>query len=225
MRILLAEDDKSLSRAISTILTKSNYAVDVVDNGNDALYSLECNLYDGAILDILMPGQDGIAVLKAIREKNINTPVIMLTAKSTIEDKVTGLDSGANDYLTKPFDTRELLARLRSITRAPGVQNDTCIRVGNVSLDEKTCVLSTPNGRYQLPNKEFQMMQMFLSNPDQVISAERFLEKIWSIDSDAETNTVWTYVSYLRRKLEALQADVAIETRRNLGYVLVKRHG
>lgn len=225
MRILLAEDDKSLSRAISTILTKSNYAVDVVDNGNDALYSLECNLYDGAILDILMPGQDDIAVLKAIREKNINTPVIMLTAKSTIEDKVTGLDSGANDYLTKPFDTRELLARLRSITRAPGVQNDTCIRVGNVSLDEKTCVLSTPNGRYQLPNKEFQMMQMFLSNPDQVISAERFLEKIWSIDSDAETNTVWTYVSYLRRKLEALQADVAIETRRNLGYVLVKRHG
>lgn len=225
MRILLAEDDKSLSRAISTILTKSNYAVDVVDNGNDALYSLECNLYDGAILDILMPGQDGIAVLKAIREKNINTPVIMLTAKSTIEDKVTGLDSGANDYLTKPFDTRELLARLRSITRAPGVQNDTCIHVGNVSLDEKTCVLSTPNGRYQLPNKEFQMMQMFLSNPDQVISAERFLEKIWSIDSDAETNTVWTYVSYLRRKLEALQADVAIETRRNLGYVLVKRHG
>lgn len=225
MRILLAEDDKSLSRAISTILTKSNYAVDVVDNGNDALYSLECNLYDGAILDILMPGMDGIAVLKAIREKNINTPVIMLTAKSTIEDKVTGLDSGANDYLTKPFDTRELLARLRSITRAPGVQNDACIHVGNVSLDEKTCVLSTPSGRYQLPNKEFQMMQMFLSNPDQVISAERFLEKIWSVDSDAETNTVWTYVSYLRRKLEALQADVAIETKRNLGYVLVKRHG
>lgn len=194
--------------------------MDVVSNGADALSYLESNLYDAAILDIMMPYMDGIAVVKELRTKHNHVPVLFLTAKHQIEDKVSGLDAGANDYLTKPFDFRELLARLRSITRVPEMQNSNILRVGNLSLDEVTCVLSTPTGSYQLTNKEYQMMLTFMSSPNQIISADRFLEKIWDADSGAGTNTVWTYVSYLRRKLEAISANVHIATKRNMGYVL-----
>ena len=220
MRILLAEDDKSLSHAIETILKKNNYAVDIVFNGRDALAYLESDLYDAVILDIMMPYIDGITVLKTVRKHNNHVPILLLTAKHQIEDKVEGLDAGANDYLTKPFDFRELLARLRCIMRVPEVQNSNTLRIGNVTLDDVTCVLSTPLGSYQLANKEFQMMKLFMSSPGQIISADRFLEKIWDMDSSAEMNTVWTYVSYLRRKLEAISANVQITTKRNLGYAL-----
>lgn len=220
MRILLAEDDQSLVRAIQTVLKQNHYSVDAVFNGTDALFYLESNLYDAAILDIMMPYLDGIAVVKELRAKNNHVPILFLTAKHQVEDKVCGLDAGANDYLTKPFDFRELLARLRSITRVPEVQNSNILRIGNLSLDEVTCILSTPSGSYQLTNKEYQMMLTFMSSPNQIISADRFLEKIWDADSDAGTNTVWTYVSYLRRKLAAISADVRISTRRNMGYVL-----
>ena len=220
MRILLAEDDKSLSHAIETILKKNNYAVDVVFNGRDALTYLESDLYDAVILDIMMPYIDGVTVLKTVRKNNNHVPILLLTAKHQIEDKVEGLDAGANDYLTKPFDFRELLARLRCIMRVPEVQNSNTLRIGNVTLDDVTCVLSTPLGSYQLANKEFQMMKLFMSSPGQIISADRFLEKIWDMDSSAEMNTVWTYVSYLRRKLEAISANVQITTKRNLGYAL-----
>ncbi|MGN1155270.1 MAG: response regulator transcription factor [Agathobacter sp.] len=220
MRILLAEDDTSLSHAIETILKKNNYAVDVVFNGRDALAYLESDLYDAVILDIMMPYVDGITVLKTVRKNNNHIPILLLTAKHQIEDKVEGLDAGANDYLTKPFDFRELLARLRCIMRVPEVQSSNTLRIGNVTLDDATCVLSTSLGRYQLANKEFQMMKLFMSSPGQIISAERFLEKIWDMDSTAEMNTVWTYVSYLRRKLEAISANVQISTKRNLGYAL-----
>ena len=220
MRILLAEDDKSLSHAIETILKKNNYAVDVVFNGRDALAYLKSDLYDAVILDIMMPYIDGITVLKTVRKNNNHVPILLLTAKHQIEDKVEGLDAGANDYLTKPFDFRELLARLRCIMRVPEVQNSNTLRIGNVTLDDVTCVLSTPLGSYQLANKEFQMMKLFMSSPGQIISADRFLEKIWDMDSSAEMNTVWTYVSYLRRKLEAIFANVQITTKRNLGYAL-----
>lgn len=220
MRILLAEDDKSLSHAIETILKKNNYAVDIVFNGRDALTYLESDLYDAVILDIMMPYIDGVTVLKTVRKNNNHVPILLLTAKHQIEDKVEGLDAGANDYLTKPFDFRELLARLRCIMRVPEVQNSNTLRIGNVTLDDVTCVLSTPLGSYQLANKEFQMMKFFMSSPGQIISADRFLEKIWDMDSSAEMNTVWTYVSYLRRKLEAISANVQITTKRNLGYAL-----
>ena len=220
MRILLAEDDKSLSHAIETILKKNNYAVDIVFNGRDALAYLESDLYDAVILDIMMPYIDGVTVLKTVRKNNNHVPILLLTAKHQIEDKVEGLDAGANDYLTKPFDFRELLARLRCIMRVPEVQNSNTLRIGNVTLDDVTCVLSTPLGSYQLANKEFQMMKLFMSSPGQIISADRFLEKIWDMDSSAEMNTVWTYVSYLRRKLEAISANVQITTKRNLGYAL-----
>lgn len=220
MRILLAEDDKSLSHAIETILKKNNYAVDIVFNGRDAFAYLESDLYDAVILDIMMPYIDGVTVLKTVRKNNNHVPILLLTAKHQIEDKVEGLDAGANDYLTKPFDYRELLARLRCIMRVPEVQNSNTLRIGNVTLDDVTCILSTPLGSYQLANKEFQMMKLFMSSPGQIISADRFLEKIWDMDSSAETNTVWTYVSYLRRKLEAISANVQITTKRNLGYAL-----
>ena len=220
MRILLAEDDLSLAKAVATMLQKNNYAVDVVHNGEDALSYLESDLFDAAILDIMMPRMDGMTVLKTIRKTGNPIPVLLLTAKQQIEDKVLGLDSGANDYLTKPFDFRELMARLRSIMRVPELHNSSILRIGNLSLDETTCMMSTPLGSYQLPNKEFQMMRLFMNSPNKIISADRFLEKIWDTDSDAEMNTVWTYVSYLRRKLEALSASVQIVTKRNLGYAL-----
>ena len=178
MRLLLCEDERSLSRAIETILKRNNYSVDAVYNGKDALdYIVEGN-YDGIILDIMMPIMDGIEVLKIVRGRKINTPILILSAKSEIDDKVNGLDLGANDYLTKPFDARELLARIRAITRQSNAQQDSKLRVGNVVLDSASYELSSPNGSYKLANKEYQMMEMLMRNPKRLISTESFMEKI-----------------------------------------------
>ena len=222
MRILLVEDDRSLSRAVSTILQKNNYSVDCVENGQIALDYLEEDIYDVVIMDIMMPVMDGITALKLLRKRGNNIPVLMLTAKTEIDDKVEGLDNGANDYLTKPFDTRELLARIRVLTRSEK-QTDSVIRIGNIALNTTNYELSSPNGSYLLTNKEYQMMYMFMNNKEQVISGEHFMEKIWDCDSDSDISTVWTYISYLRRKLEALGADYSIATRRNMGYYLKKK--
>ena len=219
MRLLLVEDDRSLSRAVSTILQKNNYSVDCVENGQIALDYLEEDIYDAVIMDIMMPVMDGITALKQLRKRGNNIPVLMLTAKTEIDDKVEGLDNGANDYLTKPFDTRELLARIRVLTRSEK-QSASVIALGNITLNTATCELSSPTGSYLLTNKEYQMMFMFMSNINQVISAEHFMEKIWDSDSDSDISTVWTYISYLRRKLEALNSDYSIATRRNMGYFL-----
>lgn len=219
MRILLVEDDRSLSRAVSTILQKNNYAVDCVDNGQLALDYLEHDIYDAVIMDIMMPVMDGITALKNLRKRGNNIPVLMLTAKTEIDDKVEGLDNGANDYLTKPFDTRELLARLRVLTRSER-QHGSIMTLGNITLNTTTCELSSATGSFLLTNKEYQMMLMFMSNKEQVISAEHFMEKIWDSESDSDISTVWTYISYLRRKLEALGSDYSIATRRNMGYYL-----
>ena len=219
MRLLLAEDEKALSKAIVKILEKSNYSVDAVYDGEDALAYLESGYYDAAVLDIMMPKMDGISVLKRIRAAGNPVPVLMLTAKSEIEDRVLGLDSGANDYLPKPFDSRELLARIRSITRSRA-ESDTKLTVGNITLDRATFELSSPTGSFRLANKEFQMMECFLRNPHRVISTELFMEKIWGCDSEAEVNVVWVYISYLRKKLIALQADIQIKSSRNAGYSL-----
>ena len=206
MRILLVEDDRSLSRAVSTILQKNNYSVDCVENGQMALDYLEKDIYDAVIMDIMMPVMDGITALKNLRKRGSNIPVLMLTAKTEIDDKVEGLDNGANDYLTKPFDTRELLARIRVLTRSEK-QQDNVITLGNISLNTTICELSSPSGSFLLTNKEYQMMLMFMNNKTQVISAEHFMEKIWDSESDSDISTVWTYISYLRRKLEALKSD------------------
>ena len=178
MRILLVEDDRSLSRAVSTILQKNNYTVDCVDNGQLALDYLEQDISDMVIMDIMMPVMDGITALKNLRKRGSNIPVLMLTAKTEIDDKVEGLDNGANDYLTKPFDTRELLARIRVLTRSEKHQ-DNVITLGNISLNTTSCELSSPSGSFLLTNKEYQMMLMFMNNKTQVISAEHFMEKIW----------------------------------------------
>ena len=221
MRLLLAEDERSLSRALVTILEKNNYTVDAVYNGEDAFTFLQTGSYDAAILDIMMPKMDGITVLKRLRSQGSPIPIIMLTAKAEIDDKVLGLDSGANDYLTKPFDTKELLARIRAMTRSQKA-SDSRLTFGNVTLNRATFEISSPAGTFRLANKEFQMMEMLMSNPQQLISTERFMEKIWGYDSDTEINVVWVYISYLRKKLVALGADIQIKATRNAGYSLEK---
>ncbi len=220
MRLLLAEDEAALSKALTVILERSNYSVDAVYDGQEALDYLDADNYDGVILDIMMPKVDGITVLKTIRSRGNQVPVLMLTAKSEIDDKVLGLDSGANDYLTKPFNTQELLARIRAMTRTQSVQTSSVLRVGNISLDQTTFELSSPTGSYRLANKEYQMLELLMSNPKQIISADRFMEKIWGYDSEAEINVVWVYISYLRKKLTALNADIQIKATRNVGYSL-----
>ncbi len=220
MRLLLAEDEKALSSALVAILKKNNYSVDAVYNGADALDYLEADIYDVAILDIMMPKMDGITVLKKIREKGNSIPVILLTAKSEIDDRVTGLDSGADDYLTKPFAMKELLARIRALARRQSDTTDSILTYGDLKLDRTSYQLSSPKGEFRLANKEFQMIEMMMSNPNQLISAERFLEKIWGYDTEAELNVVWVYISYLRKKLTALESNVQIIAKRNLGYTL-----
>ena len=219
MRILLAEDEKALSKALVKIFEKNNYSVDAVFDGEDALAYLEAGCYDAAVLDIMMPKIDGITVLKKIRAEGNMIPVLMLTARSEIEDRVQGLDSGANDYLPKPFDTRELLARIRSITRSKA-ETDTKLTFGNLTLDRATFELASPTGSVRLANKEYQIMEYLMVNPRRIFSAETFMEKIWGYDNDAEINVVWVYISYLRKKLAALDANVQIRSSRNAGYSL-----
>lgn len=223
MRILLCEDEKSLSKALKIILEKNNYSVDCVYNGKEALEYLQADNYDAVIMDVMMPIMDGITALKAIRAGGNGIPLLMLTAKAEIDDKVLGLDSGADYYLTKPFDTKELLAALRAITRCTTPAHNTKISYGNITLDRATFELSSAKGNFRLANKEFQMMEMLISNPHNIISAERFMEKIWGFDSETEVNVVWVYISYLRKKLLALGADVTIKASRNIGYSLEKK--
>ena len=218
MRILLAEDERSLSKAIVALLEKNNYSVDAVYDGDEALSYIEAGNYDAVILDIMMPKRDGISALREMRAKGCNIPVLILSARSEVDDKVLGLDSGANDYLTKPFSVKELLARLRAMTRKGEGQIDSTLKFGNLTLDLATYELSSPSGSFKLANKEFQMMDMLMRNPTHLISTERFMEKIWGYDSDAEINVVWVYISYLRKKLINLGADVEIKAHRNSGY-------
>ena len=220
MKILLAEDERSMSNALKAILTKNNYSVDAVYDGEEAAsYALACE-YDVIIMDIMMPKMNGIDSLKEIRKKGCTVPVIMLTAKSEVDDKVMGLDAGANDYLTKPFATKELLARLRALTRSPQVAADNSLHVGNLTLDRGTFELYTPSGKYRLAGKEFQMIEMLMSTPGMLISTEKFMDKIWGIDSEADISVVWTYISFLRKKLVSLEANVQINAKRNAGYTL-----
>lgn len=222
MRILLAEDEKPLARVILKIFEKNNYSADAVYDGEEALAYLEGGNYDVLVLDIMMPKLDGISVLRKIREKGNKIPVLILTAKSEVDDKVLGLDSGANYYLTKPFETKELLATIRAITRSQKAV-DSKLSVGNIILDRATFELSSPEGSFRLANKEFQMMEYFMSNPHVIISVEQFMEKIWGYNAEVEMNVVWVYVSYLRKKLTALHADVQVKATRNVGYSLEEK--
>lgn len=220
MRLLLAEDELSLSKALTAILKRNNYSVDAVYDGQAAMDYLEAGQYDGVILDIMMPKIDGITLLRKLRQKGNAVPVLLLTAKSEVDDKVLGLDAGANDYLSKPFHTQELLARIRAMTRSQTAQSSSLMQLGNITLDRATFTLSSPSGSFRLANKEFQMLELLMSNPRHIIPTERFMDKIWGYDSEAELNVVWVYISYLRKKLAALQANIQIKATRNTGYSL-----
>lgn len=220
MRLLYAEDERSLARAVSAILVKNHYAVDVVYDGESALDYLETGNYDGAILDVMMPKLDGFEVLRRMRARGDRTPVLLLTARSEIDDRVAGLDSGANDYLTKPFDMKELLARIRAMTRDLSVQPDKTLRFASVLLDCAGYDLSGPGGSVKLAGKEFQMMEMLMRSPRQLISTETFMDHIWGYESETELNVVWVYISMLRKKLRAIDADIEIKAQRGTGYYL-----
>ena len=220
MRLLLAEDEKELSKALTAILKHNGYSVDAVYNGKDALDYLLGSDYDCAILDIMMPLLDGISVLKEIRHEGLDLPVIMLTAKSEIDDRIFGLDSGADDYVTKPFVAKELIARIRAVTRRKSETESPNLTFENITLNRSTCELSSDKASIRLANKDYQMLEMFMSNPRQIISPDRFMEKIWEFDSDTEQNVVWVYISYLRKKLAKVGANVQIKAARNMGYSL-----
>ena len=219
MRLLIAEDEKALASALAKILKKNNYSVDVAFDGEQALNMFETEEYDAILLDIMMPKIDGIKVLKTIRQTNSNIPIVMLTAKTEIGDKVLGLDSGANDYLEKPFDTRELLARIRAVTRTKEEVNNK-ISFGNTILNRKTFELEVNSKSIKLTNKEFQMIEMFFQNKNAVVSAGQFMDKVWSNDLDVDNNSVWVYISYLRKKLLSLDSNVEIKATRSVGYYL-----
>lgn len=223
MRLLLAEDEKELSNALVAILKHNNYEIDAVYNGEDALNHIENIDYDGVILDIMMPKIDGITVLKKVREQKNDVPILILTAKSEIDDRVLGLDCGADDYLSKPFVTKELLARIRAITRRKNQSLCAILQYGNMRLNCVNFELSTEKDTIRLQNKEFQMLEMLMANPNQLISTERFMDKIWGYNNYAEINVVWVYISYLRRKLNGINANVQIKVVRNQGYLLEEK--
>ena len=224
MRILLAEDEKSMSKALTVILTKNNYSVDAVFNGEDALSYISAGDYDLAILDVMMPKMDGFEVVRRIRQKGIAIPVMMLTAKSQTDDKVEGLDLGANDYLTKPFESRELLARIRALTRTVNSAVDNSLRFGNIELNRGNFELTGPEGSVRLHAKEFQILEYLMANPGVMISSDKIFDKVWGLDFDGDISIVWTNLSDLRKKLEKVGADVKIKATRNACYTLEQEH-
>ncbi|SHI06226.1 response regulator transcription factor [Clostridium grantii] len=222
MRILLAEDERDLSEALVTVLQKNNYSVDAVYNGQDAVEYMDAGNYDAAIFDVMMPKKDGLEALRELRSKGVEIPILLLTAKTQISDRVDGLDSGADDYLTKPFAIDELLARIRTMTRRKSEgRSENHIVMGNVKLDLVNSEIISEGGSAFLGNKEFQMMEIFMNNKDQFISAERIFERIWGYDSDADMSVIWVNISNLRKKLRKIGANTQVNAKRNTGYRLV----
>ncbi len=220
MKLLLAEDEIQLSKALVAVLRHHSYTVDAVYDGQEALDYLDNEHYDGVILDWMMPRLDGLQVLRTMRTKGIETPVLLLTAKNEIADRVAGLDAGADDYLPKPFAMDELLARIRAMTRRRSSYVDSTLRFGDLELDRNTYTLSGPSGSLVLSGKEFQMLELLLSESGRLISTEHFMNRIWGYDSDAELNVVWVYMSNLRKKLSSLGSQVSIRATRGRGYSL-----
>ena len=221
MHLLLAEDEESLARGLRHLLEKSKYSVDIVFNGLDAWDYFRAGHYDAVILDIMMPGKNGIEVLKTIRQSGSSVPIMMLTAKAEIEDRVAGLESGADDYLPKPFATAEFLARVKALTRRSGsLICEDALHFGSVSLDRNTYELSAKTEKVRLNNKEFQLMELFFRHPHFVFSTEYLMDNIWGPDSEAYSDVVWTYIGFLRKKLKQIRADIQIRTVRGAGYSL-----
>lgn len=221
MRILVIEDEKHLAEALSHLLRKNNYTVDVSNDGESGLDNALSDIYDVVVLDIMLPKLDGISVLKEIRREGITVPVILLTAKGDIADKVKGLDCGADDYLAKPFDTEELLARIRALGRRRGViVNNDALSFGDISLNTQTMVLKTDTHEVSLTLKECELMEHLILHKDVVASKEQIIEKLWGFDSEAEANHVEVYVSFLRKKLSFIHSHISITAVRGVGYKL-----
>ena len=220
MRLLIAEDDSKLLKSLVRIFEMNNYAVDGVDNGNDAFDFASSDEYDGLILDIMMPGMDGISLLKRLRNSGITTPALFLTAKTETYQKIEGLDAGADDYLPKPFSTGELLARVRAMLRRKDNFTPDLITFDKLMLNRSTYELVF-NGRTQaLSGKEFQIMEMLIQHRGMIISSEQLITHIWGWNTDVDTSVVYVHVSNIRKKLEGLSASVAIKFVRNAGYIL-----
>jgi len=221
MRILFVEDEPSIAEAVASLLKKQHYSVDLAYDGETGLDYAASGVYDILVLDIMLPKIDGITLLKTLRKQNIRTPIIMLTAKSEVDDKVLGLDAGADDYLTKPFQMKELLARIRSLGRRKDLDyQEDQLAFGNVGLDRNELQLATPSNQVVLSPKEMKLMKLFLARPKVILSKETIINKIWGFDPDVKENRVEIYVSLLRKKLTLLEADIGIRTIRNAGYIL-----
>lgn len=223
MRILIVEDEKALAEALTEILKVNGYLADAVESGPEGLEYIRTGIYDIILLDIMLPGMDGITVLRTIRQEKIFTPVILLTAKSELSDIITGLDAGSDDYLPKPFSTGELLARIRALSRRGRQYLDDSLQYKDLTLRKDTMELCSPNGAIRLGQKEFQLMELFLRNPRQVFPKDLLLSKVWGLDADTDYNNVEVYISFLRQKLHALETDVFIRTNRGVGYSLEGR--
>jgi DNA-binding response OmpR family regulator len=222
MRILLVEDEHALAEAVATALKKENYTVDVSYDGVDGLDQGMSGIYDVILLDIMLPKMNGVEVLRELRRENIITPVIMLTAKSTLDDKLNSFDLGADDYITKPFQIKELAARIRAVSRRRGEIEDSTMVFGDLCLDTKLCEISCPQTgqTMKLSAKEFQMLEYMMKNRRQVITKEQFIEKVWGFESDAEYNSVEVYISFIRKKMSFIGCTTKIKAVRGLGYLL-----
>ena len=223
MRLLLADDEKELTNAIAAILKHNNYTVDTVYDGRSALDWALAGNYDGILLDLMMPEMNGLDVLSSLRSRGVDTPVIILSARSEVEDRITGLDAGADDYLPKPFAMGELLARVRAMTRRKADFKPNTLLVGDLSFNRETYELSCDDKSIRLAGKEYQMLEMLMSDPNRLVSVEQFMEKVWGYDSDTESSGVWVYISNLRKKLASLGTYVEIKATRNAGYYLDDR--
>ena len=222
VRILLIDDDPEFCSLLNDYLELNSISLTCAHDGQSGLDILDRRAFDLILLDMFLPDINGLDVLRRIRRKQ-SPPVVMLSAHNEETDRIIALEIGADDYVPKAFSSRELLARIRAMTRTQSAQTDSRMSFGNITLDQTTYELSSPSGSFRLANKEYQMMELLLRNPRQLIPSERFLEKIWGYDSDVELNVVWVYISYLRKKLTALQADIQIKATRNAGYSLEKK--
>ena len=220
MRLLIAEDEVDLAEALTAFFEKNHFSVDAVHHGADAYEYAVSGGYDAVILDVMMPRMNGIQVLERLRAEGVKTPIMMLTAKGQKNDRITGFNAGADDYLPKPFDPDELLSRVRAILRRSEAYQPTVLTYGDVTLDPTTGLLSCGGQSLRLGGRELQVMELLIRSPRQVFSAERIMERIWGWDNEAEINVVWVNISNLRKKLRAIGSRVTLRANRGLGYVL-----
>ena len=220
MRLLIAEDELDLAEALTVFFERNHFTVDAVHNGADAYDYGVSGEYDAIILDVMMPGMNGIQVLERLRAEGVKTPIMMLTAKGQKEDRITGFNAGADDYLPKPFDPDELLSRVRAMLRRSEAYRPSVLTCGDLTLDPNSGELRCGSESVRLSGREFQVMELFLRSPRQVFSAERIMEKVWGWDNDAEINVVWVNISNLRKKLKSIGSTVTLRANRGLGYVL-----